>query len=52
MARKKPARFCAFCGRLQQEAGLLVEGQSQGAYICEQCAKMSVEVIRKELRDN
>ncbi len=39
---------CGFCGRIRQEAGILLGGEKGDAYICENCAHKSVEIINKE----
>lgn len=49
MAKKRNAEpSCGFCGRTRQDAGILLEGKLPSAYICEQCANLSVEIINKE----
>ncbi len=49
MAKKKIADpCCGFCGRSRQDAGILLEGKVPAAYICEECASLSVEIINKE----
>ena len=41
MAKKENKEFCAFCGRTQKEAGILLpSGLYQDIYICEDCLNM------------
>ncbi len=43
---KKPC--CGFCGKGKNELGILVEGKLPNHYICEKCAKISVEIMAQE----
>jgi ATP-dependent Clp protease ATP-binding subunit ClpX len=49
MPRKKTVGpVCGFCGKSQQEVGVLVEGKMPHAFICENCTKMSMEIVERE----
>lgn len=39
---------CGFCARSQHEVGILLEGKLTNHYICEQCTKMSMQIIDQE----
>jgi ATP-dependent Clp protease ATP-binding subunit ClpX len=39
---------CGFCSRSQHEVGILLEGKLPNHYICEQCTKMSMQIIEQE----
>lgn len=49
MSRKKTiGPVCGFCARAKGDVGLLLEGKLPNHYICEQCAKISIQIIEKE----
>jgi ATP-dependent Clp protease ATP-binding subunit ClpX len=46
--RKFVVPVCGFCTREQKDVGVLIEGKLPNHYICEQCAKMSMQIIDQE----
>ena len=39
---------CIFCGRPQNRVNLLLQGQSRGAYICDECIETAYEIIHQQ----
>ena len=43
---EKSKRRCSFCGRTENEAGMLISGMS--GYICTACVEQAHEILREE----
>jgi hypothetical protein len=41
---------CAFCGKGKDQAGVLVESEVEGIYICYACARLCAVVIEEECK--
>ncbi len=47
MAKKKQGKFCSFCGRPQEEAGMLIASPT-GSNICSRCIAQAQEIVKDE----
>lgn len=46
--KKRTGTICGFCGRSRSELGIVIEGKIPNHIICEECAKVSVQLIDQE----
>lgn len=50
--KKRTGTICGFCGRSRSELGIVIEGKIPNHIICEECAKISVQLIDRERTSN
>lgn len=51
MAKNKQDKFCSFCGRPQDETGMLIASPT-GAYICGRCIDQAQQIVTEESSDS